>query len=143
MIATSLVFLAGSGAWMLALPPLVFRDAGEVAALDWLAGQVRPDDVVLAAYDTGNYLPARVGARVFLGHGLETVNAEEKEAQVERFFDVTTDDAWRRQLLARYGVDYVFWGPAERALGAFNPRVASYLRPVYEEGGYTVLKVEQ
>ncbi len=142
MAATSLVFLAGSGAWMLARPPLVFRDAGEVAALDWLAGQVQPDDVVLTAYDTGNYLPARVGARVFLGHGLETVNAEEKEAQVEQFFDATTDDAWRRQLLARYGVDYVFWGPAERTMGAFNPHLAFYLRPVYEGGDYAVFEVE-
>mgnify|MGYP000182656427 CR=1 FL=1 len=143
MIPTYLVFLAGSSAWMLTRPPLVFRDAGEVAALDWLAGQVRPDDVVLAAYETGNYLPARVGARAFLGHGLETVDAAEKEALVARFFDATTDDAWRQRLLARYGVDVVFWGPAERALGTFDPRTAPYLRQVYAGQGYEIFEVER
>jgi len=143
MIPTSPVFLAGSSVWMLARPPLVFRDVGEIAALDWLAGRVRPDDVVLAAYETGNYLPARVGARVFLGHGLETVDAAEKEALVTRFFDATTDDIWRQRLLARYGVDVVFWGPAERALGAFDPRTASCLRQVYAGQGYAIFAVER
>jgi hypothetical protein len=142
MLPTGLTLVAGSSAWMFARPSLIFRDTAEISALDWLAGQAEPDDVVLTAYDTGNYLPARVMARVFLGHGLETVKADEKKTLVARFFGVTVDDAWRCGLLEEYDVDYVFWGPLERALGPFDSHVLSCLRKVYEAGEYAIFEVE-
>jgi uncharacterized membrane protein len=111
--------------------------------LDWLSARVGFDDVVLTAYETGNYLPARAKARVFVGHGPETVRAEEKKALVARFFDEATGDAWRRELLAQYGVDYVFWGPAERARGAFDLTEVEYLVPIYEVGGYALFEVRE
>jgi uncharacterized membrane protein len=143
MLPTNLVLIAGSGAWMFAQPVPMFRDAAEIAALDWLAGRTLPDDVILTAYETGTYLPVRAMARVFLGHGLETVDADAKEQLVARFFEATTDDAWRRKLLTRHGVDYVFWGPVERALGIFDPYAAPYLRRVYEAERYAIFEVEQ
>ena len=143
MLPTNLILLTGSSAWMFARPAPVFRAGAEIAALDWLAGQVNLDDVVLTAYDSGTYLPVRVGARVFLGHGLETVDADEKEVMVERFFSAATNDSWRQWLLAEYGVDYVFWGPAERALGDFDPGRVAYLRPIYDGNGYSIFEVER
>jgi uncharacterized membrane protein len=122
-------------------PAPIYRDAAEVAALDWLDERVEFDHVVLAAHGTGNYLPARVGARTFLGHGPETVRFGEKKALVARFFHAAATDAWRQGLLREYGVDYVFWGPAERKLGPFDPQAASYLQPVYEADGYAILEV--
>ena len=142
MVPTSLLFLATSGAWMHSRPPLVFREGAEIDALEWLAGQSGSEDVVLASYETGNYIPARVETRVFLGHGLETVNAVEKQAQVVRFFDEATEHSWREHLLAQHGVDYVFWGPLERALGDFDPHGASYLEQRYDRDGYAVFEVE-
>ncbi|MBN1979184.1 MAG: hypothetical protein JW918_17445 [Anaerolineae bacterium] len=123
----------------------IYRDAAEVAALDWLSGQVESDDVVLTSYETGNYLPARVWARVFVGHGPETVDFDQKKSQAARFFSSTrADDEWRRQFLEEYGIDYVFWGPNERKLGKFVPYGASYLQPVYEEmPDYAIFEVEQ
>lgn len=142
--STNVMLVAGNCLALRARPAPIYRDAGEVAALDWLDGQVEPDDVVLTAYETGNYLPARVSARAFIGHGSESVRAGEKKALVSRFFDVTTDAAWRWQLLARYSVDYIFWGPAERALGTFDPHEATYLRHVYEATrGYAIFEVER
>jgi hypothetical protein len=124
-------------------PAPVYRDAAEVAALDWLAGQVASDDVVLTAYETGNYLPARAWARVFMGHGPETIHFGEKKALVVRFFDATTDDAWRRDLLEEYSVDYVFWGPAERRVGDFNPGQVSYLTLIYDAAGFAVFRADE
>jgi len=138
--STNVLLVAGNCLALRGQPAPIYRDAEEVAALDWLGGRVGFDDVVLTTYETGNYLPARVKARVFVGHGPETVRADEKKALVARFFDVTTDDAWRQQLLVQYGVDYVFWGPAERDLGEFDPEEASYLKPVYEAGGYALFE---
>ncbi len=138
---TNVLLVAGNSLALRGHPAPIYRDAGEIAALDWLAGQARLDDVVLAAYTTGNYLPARVGARAFVGHGPESVHAEEKKTQVTRFFGATTEDAWRRHLLAKYSVDYVFWGPAEQALGDFEPRNAGFLEPIYETDDYTLFEV--
>jgi len=141
MVATSVFVLASSSAWMISRPSPSFRDIAEVTAMNWLSGQARPDDVVLTAYDTGAYLPARVTSRVMVGHDLETMNPEKKKELVNRFFDASSDEGWRQRFLTDYGVDYVFWGPAEKDLGQFDPDTASYLRRVYEAGAYTVFAV--
>jgi hypothetical protein len=142
MTLTNAFLIAGNTLTLRGRPAPIYRDAGEVAALDWLAERADPGDVVLAAYETGNYLPARVHVRVFVGHGPESVRAAEKRALVAHFFDAGTADAWRQDLLAEYGVDYVFWGPAERRLGAFDPLGADFLRPVYQGPAHTILEVE-
>jgi hypothetical protein len=138
---TNVLLVAGNCLALGGQPIPIYRDTAEVTALDWLDERGEPDDVVLAAHETGNYLPARVGARAFVGHGPETVRFGEKKALVARFFDATADDAWRQGLLREYSVAYVFWGPAEWELGPFDPRAASYLRPVYEAGGYAIFEV--
>jgi hypothetical protein len=136
------VLLVGYSFWLLpGQPNPIYRDADEVDALDWLSGQVEPDDVVLAAYETGNYLPARVGARAFVGHGPESIHADRKTEMANHFFDSATGDAWREHLLAEYGVDYVFFGPAERALGDFDPHRVDYLERVYGTDRYTLFEV--
>jgi hypothetical protein len=143
MIPTNCILAAGSSAWMFARPESMFRDTAEMAALDWLDGQASLDDVVFTSYGTGNYLPVRATTRVFLGHGLETVDADGKERLVARFFDAKTDDVWRKQLLALYGVDYVLWGPAERDLGDFSPSQATYLQLLYDVDGYLLFAVDE
>jgi hypothetical protein len=140
---TNVLLVAGNCLALRGLPGPIYRDAGEVAALDWLSKQVEPEDVVLSSYETGNYLPARVWARVFVGHGPETVYFAEKKALMACFFDAATDDAWRRDLLEEYGIDYVFWGPAERRVGDFDPQAVSYLREIYNANGYTMFEAEQ
>jgi uncharacterized membrane protein len=139
---TNVMLVAGNCLSLRGKPAPIYRDTGEVAALDWLNQQVESDDVVLAAYETGNYLPARVKARAFVGHGPESVHADEKKRLVAYFFDGATDDAWRRDLLSQYGVDWVFWGPAERTMGDFTGQ-AAYLAPVYDASGYTLFRVKE
>ncbi|MCX7680387.1 MAG: hypothetical protein N2508_00220, partial [Anaerolineae bacterium] len=141
-IPTSLFILVGSSMMVMTRPPLTFRESAEIAALDWLANRVQADDVILCSYNTGNYLPARMLARAFLGHSFETVEFSRKEAMVAQFFARETDDSWRKTLLEEYGVDYIFWGPEERKLGGFDPHTASYLRAVYEVGEYAIFMVE-
>ncbi len=138
---TNLMLVAGNSLVLRDRPSPIYREVFELVALDWLGERVGFDDVVLTAYETGNYLPARAKARVFLGHGPETLRVNEKQALTARFFDARTDDDWRRDLLAAYGIDYVFWGPAERQLGHFDPHSAPYLRSVYEANGYAVFDV--
>jgi hypothetical protein len=140
---TNVMLVAGNAMVLRGRSAPIYRDVAEIAALDWLGEQVESDDVVLASYETGNYLPARVWARVFVGHGPETVRFGEKRALMTRFFDAATDDAWRRDLLEERGIDYVFWGPAERQVGDFDLQAVAYLREIYAVNGYAVFEVER
>jgi len=70
------------------------------------------------------YRPARAVVRVLVCQGLETVDAEQKRGETARFPSAATADDLRRDLLARYAIDDVFWGPRERDLGDFEPQSA-------------------
>ncbi len=121
----------------------IFRDGGELAALDWLAAQATYDDAVLSAYDTGNYLPARVTARSFIGHGPETVHLQQKRPLVEMFYDRSTSDMWREAFLREWSITYVFVGPRERALGAVDLTNKGYLHLRYDRDGYAIYQVAE
>ncbi len=122
-------------------PATVFNQRAVLDAIDWLDVHAPPDSVVLAAYDTGNLLPARAVVRSFVGHGPESVQAEAKKAQVKAFFGDTMTDEERIALLETYQVGYVFHGPSERALGTFTPARLPNLRPVYANQQVSVYHV--
>lgn len=91
----------------------IFRPADEIAAMEALDALAPPDAVVLCVHETGNVLPARTNLIAYVGHGPETIHADEKEARVSAFFRDELDPAARAALLNE--VDYVFVGPLERA----------------------------
>ena len=121
--------------------PPAFHPATFVRAVDWLGRHTDPHETVLAAFRTGNYIPAHAGNRVFAGHGPETVDSEAKQEMLRRFFAAGTDDAFRRDLLRDSGIVYVFLGPYERKVGGFQAAEAAYLEPVYDEGGVAIYRV--
>ncbi len=120
----------------------IFLTGGEVEAFDWLAAHAAPSEVVLTAYHTGNYLPTRVRARVFIGLGTETVDYQTKAALVEQFFGAGATDDFRRRMLEEYGIDYVFYGPQERELGDFDGQEKPFLRRVYHNPQVGIYSVE-
>jgi hypothetical protein len=141
-VPTNLLLILGNCVEVAARRAPIFHERAELDALDWLRTHTDPSDTVLCAYETGNYVPARAGNRVVLGLGPETIYAERKRVEVGRFFDVGETDAWRQAMLTRYGVAYVLVGPAERALGRFDPDGPAYLERVWANEDYTVYRVK-
>lgn len=140
MSLSNLMILFGAGLEVSRRSSPIFHSGVEVGAADWLGAHASADEVVLAAYDTSNYLPTRMSARVFAGHGPETAHSDAKcELQLQFFTD--RDDAFRRELLSEYGVSYVFYGPAERALGNFSPGDVPYLQQVYDNDSVQIYQV--
>ena len=123
-------------------PYPLFRPRAEIEAAAWLRQNVAGTAVILADYQTGNYVAAHAGQRVILGHWAETMAYETKTAAVTRFFDAETEDVWRQALLNQYQIDYIWFGPRERRLGAYNPAVAPYLSPVYEGQEIVIYQVD-
>jgi len=121
--------------------PLLFWPADLLAGVDWLGESTSWDETVLAAPGTGSLIPARIGHRVVVGHGMETVDYGGKREAVARFFDAAASDDERLALLRRWGVAYVFHGPEERALGGFDPAGAPWLVPVFQRGEVAVYRV--
>lgn len=138
---TNLLLVLGNSAEVIGRARPIFYGQDELQMLDWLRAHSDPEDTVLSAYETGNYVPAYAGNRVLLGLGPETIYAERKRGEVHRFFDPSEDDAWRVGLLRQYDIAYVIVGPAERELGSFDPQGTSYLAQVYANKAYAVYEV--
>lgn len=135
--------LLWAGALVAASEPAepIFLPADQVTVFEWLAREAAPGEVALAAYDTGNALPAYTPLAAYIGHGPETIRLEDKRPRVARFYAADTSDAERRALLAEGRISYVLFGPRERALGDFDPAGVDYLRPGLSAGDYAVYVV--
>jgi uncharacterized membrane protein len=140
-LVSSAFLLAGAVLAATADESPAYRRADEVAAFEWLDAHAAHRAVVLAAYSTGNALPAWADVRVVIGHGPESAGLATLRPQVEAFYRESGATAEAAGLLAEYGVDYVFAGPAERALG-FNDMLApGEFVPGYVHGAYTIYQV--
>ncbi len=111
-----------------------FLHQAEYDAMQWLNENTPPEAVILSAYEPGRYIPGISGRAAFLSHWAQTVDFFAKRAAVEDFFRAETPDTRRRQVLEEFGVDYVLYGPAERALGRYDPASSPWMRLVFAQG---------
>lgn len=146
LFPSAVLLLAGGVQTALRAEWPVFHPAGERASLDWLRVHAAPGSVVLSTYESGNIIPAYAGVRVYVGHGPETVNSGSKRAEAQSFFNnEDLSEEHRRMLIDEAGVDYVWVGPPEQSgrcapEPCFDPGTL-HLRPVFEQGDYTVYEV--
>lgn len=122
-------------------PYYLYND--EIAAMEWLDENALAQDVVLSSLAVGQYIPAYSGKHAFLAHWAQTLDYFQKEAMVEAFYTGDTTEAVRLNILERYRVEYVFWGPAERSVGDFDPTQASFLEPVFTSELVKIFRVQR
>ena len=116
-IPSNLIVVAAGLSGVARAEPLMVQSADEACALAWLAGNAEPGSLVLAGETAGNRLPAFANVRVVYGHPFETPDAARELEQVEWLFAATTDLAEALPVLEMRGVDLVYFGSEERALG--------------------------
>ena len=121
-------------------PYYLYRD--EITALEWLDQNTQPEDIVLSSLVVGQYVPALSGNTAFLAHWAQTVDFFDKGDRVARFFDVATADSEREETLRTFDVGYVLHGPAERALGDYEPASAPWLTLAFSTPRVEVYRVE-
>jgi uncharacterized membrane protein len=121
-------------------PYYLHRD--DVAALNWLRENTSPDDVVLSSLTVGQYVPALSGNTAFLAHWAQTVGFYDKQDRVAHLFDAATTDEERAETVRTFGVDYVFHGPAERALGDYDPATTPWLTVTFSSPQVDVYAVK-
>ncbi len=113
---------------------LLFIRDEEAAAFAWLRQNATMEQVVLASPRVGMFVPGQTGARVYYGHPFETIAAEQKKAAVEAFYRGELD-----QLTPP--VDFVIYGPSERALG--QPHLPADWPVVFSTENLLIFKVPE
>lgn len=89
----------------------------EVQAAEWLGQHSQTDDLVLASYTMGNYLPRAIPGKLFLGQLDLTTDLTGKLALLDQFWATETTSAWREAFLQEWGIDFIYVGQYEQALG--------------------------
>jgi hypothetical protein len=119
----AVVALAGSGTLLVLVgmvasgfrnaPLPIYRSTSDLdAAATWLDQQAQVDDVILADWDTSNYLAARTPAHVFGGHPVATLRPDDKRLAEQAVFSHSSSLVIARNL----GAQWLVYGPAEAGL---------------------------
>jgi hypothetical protein len=118
-------------------PYYMARD--EKMAMTWLVDNTTEQDLVLAYYPVGNYLPILGDVRVFMGHFGFTLNFSEKADQVEQFWDASTSAAWRQAFIEQWQITHIYQGQYERQI--MQEEVKPPGEVVYDQGGEIIYEV--
>jgi hypothetical protein len=123
-----------------------YAPVAEAKALEWLSRNSDWREVVWASYWRGNRVPFLSGNRVFFGHGVMTVRAQEKRQWTNDLFAFRLSVNEFRRIVREYGVDYVFWtvrdraqDPRERDFALYDPDTLG--APVYDDGFAKIFKI--
>jgi hypothetical protein len=120
-------------------PFFLYQD--DLAAMQWLEANADREDVILSSFTIGHYLPGLTGARPYLSNAVMTANYVQKREQVHRFFAAEMTLIEQCTFLQRQGIDYLFYGPAEKELGHFDPSGQDLFTPVFERDQTTVHRI--
>ena len=128
----TVLILVGMVASSLTNAPLhVYRSTTDLdAAAQWLSEHASADEVILADWDAANYLAARTPARVYGGHPVATLHAEQKQFLVASVFAHPSSQA----VAGSFGAHWLVYGPSEAKL-------ASIGSPAFESGPVRVFRV--
>lgn len=137
LVSYPILFGLGAIGFVASRPGQLFLSSDEQAAFEWLAQEPDPA-IVLSSEQTGNRIPAFSNAIPVLGHAIETLHVEEKRIDVARFYSADALSADRQAILEQYGVQHIWWGPSERALGNFKPEALPGLRLAFQSGAVQV-----
>jgi hypothetical protein len=128
---TVLILVSVIGSSLSNAPLTVYRSTQDLdRATAWLAYEVAPDEVILADWDTGNYLAARIKGRVFGGHPVATLHATEKRFLIASVFAHPSS----LSVAGSFGARWLVYGPAEAGMSLPGT-------PAFQSGGVRVYRV--
>ncbi len=137
----TLILFLGSLLAARSLQPPLFLPADEVKTFEYLQINSVPGSVALTSFVTGNAFPAWAPVRVLIGHGPESANLAGLTPQADAFYQAGTPDGQRLAFISRFNIHYIFWGPAEKALGTWDPAQAGFLQLATQNGDYALFEV--
>lgn len=119
-----------------------YLHTSELSAFNWLEDNANPHDVVLSSFDIGHYLPGFTGSKAFLSNAVMTMDFFAKHDAVTAFYGQEMLDHQRLEWLQKYNIRYIFYGPAERRLGSYNPGQSSLFQEVYSASETSIYELK-
>ncbi len=111
-----------------------------VAAWGWIRQNTDANAIFLAGSEmSGGALAANAGRHVVLGHWSETMDYDRKVIDVKTFYQPGTAADWQRHFIDSEHVDYIFYGPDERAASTWTP--LPNMQIIYQSGATFIYKV--
>ena len=139
MVPTNLVIIVLGLTSVTQHSPDLTYTASEAITFSWIHSHSQNSDIILAAPETGNLIPAITGRRVVYGHPFETTFAAEEKQNVIDFFNGNWDTLQMLRFLEDKNIRYIFWGPQEMALG--HPVFLDQLPVAFSSGQVEILLV--
>jgi len=112
--------------------PHFFHTREQAAALEWLRTSTPADAVVFGSLESGNVIPGWSGRRVYAGHWQTTIDLVPKADEMIDFFG-SMDDRMKLKFAVDHGINYVYCGPSEQALGGC-PSDPALWSPAFRSG---------
>lgn len=116
-LPTNVIIVAGGIAPVAKGDPLLTISVSELEGFNWLNANAPRGSLVLAAPQTGLFMPGYAPARVLFGHWFETAQARGRHDEIVTFFSGEMSAPQAERYLDAMDVDYIFFGPREHALG--------------------------
>jgi hypothetical protein len=110
----------------------VFLSRPQAAGLDWLSANAGRA-LVAVPPELGLWVPARTDARVLYGHPFETVDAEQRKAELEAFYAGRVPGP---AFVQEHGVSFVLAATGDGE--AWSPPVDWAWPVVFEQNGVTI-----
>jgi hypothetical protein len=138
---SNLIFLAILGTGISQRSPTYYLSSTESEALEWLGDAAPPQSVILASPESSILIPEITGLRIVYAHPYETVNAAENETSVMDFYTGRMTYEQSLDFLNEKSVDYVLFGPRERAIG--EPQVLGTFLLLYQKDDIAIYTIPE
>jgi hypothetical protein len=123
-------------------PPQYMPDR-VLASMKTLKAISEPDQAVLSAESSGNFLIAYAGRPVVIGQRIQTARYADKSRLITQYFSTSGGDPRSHQLFLQSQATWLFWGPEEAwaSKGRFHPSRADYLVEMHNDGFIRIFKL--
>ena len=120
---------------------IIYPPQKKIEAMRWLKENTDHNDIIMAQYTNGNFMPAITGRHVFVGHGIETIDFKIKYSQNEALFNKQLSDEYIQKILAENKINYIFFSLFEKYHLQWNPEKKEYLNKVFDNQEVQIYKV--
>ena len=123
----------------------LFTDAGGLKVADWVRHNTSPTALFVVADEHNSPIPTLAGRRELVGYPgwLWTYGLADYLKKGEDDKRILDGDPATPELVRQYGIDYVMIGPQEIPLGASRAYWDEHGVKVYDDGAYTVYRVNR
>ena len=119
----------------------VYLFNSERDAFHWIEEQRLPGSLVLASVRSGLLIPAYTNWRVLYGHPFETVDAYQRENEIERIFRGKYSEQEIQSFIRQKRIDFVLLGPLDRETNSW--RFLGCFPLVFQNEGVRIYSVRE